>query len=144
MSITTIREILGTRPLLSVTPKTVVRDVAKVMTEGHVGAVAVLEGGELGGILTERDIVFRCVGSGHSVDEVTAGEIMTRKPLTVEIDDAVSDALAKKIGGPFRHLPVMDKGTVVGILSYRDIPAEHVMLFERYREMKSARADGGA
>lgn len=139
MSTTTIRDILGARPLLSVTPQTILRDVATVMAEHTVGAVTVLKGADLAGILTERDIVFRCVASGGSVDEMTAVEVMTAEPLTVGIDDALSDALAQKIGGPFRHLPVMDDGVPVGILSYRDIPAEYVMLFERFREMTSAR-----
>lgn len=111
------------------------------MAENGTGAVAVVEGERLAGILTERDIVFRCVGCDLSVDEVTAAAVMTRQPVTVEIDDSISDALAKKLGGPFRHLPVMENEAVVGILSYRDIPAEYVMLFERYREMKSSKAD---
>ena len=143
MSTTTIREILGDRPLLSVGPETTLRDAAKKMSKNNVGAVAVTDDGRLAGILTERDIVFRCVGCGLSVDEMTTAEVMTRDPVSVGIDDAISDALAKRIGGPFRHLPVVEHGKVVGVLSYRDMPAEYVMLFERFREMSSARADGG-
>lgn len=142
MSMTTIREILGSRPLFSVGPQTTLRDAAIEMSKNVVGAVAVTDDGTLAGILTERDIVFRCIGCGFSVDKMTAAEVMTRDPVSVEIDDAISDALAMKIGGPFRHLPVVEQGKVVGVLSYRDIPAEYAMLFERFREMKSARADG--
>jgi predicted transcriptional regulator len=60
----------------------------------------------------------------------------------VNVDDAISDALAAHLGDWFRHLPVMDNGKVVGLLSYRDIPAEYVMMFERFREMSAAKADG--
>ena len=74
--------------------------------------------------------------------DTAVSEIMTREPTRVSIDDAISDALAAKLGDAFRHLPVMDGATVVGLLSYRDIPAEYVMLFERFREMSTSRADG--
>ncbi|MDJ0827979.1 MAG: CBS domain-containing protein [Rhodobacter sp.] len=65
----------------------------------------------------------------------------TREPVTVEIDDPISIALAAKLGDVFCHLPVMESGQVVGILSYRDIPPEFVTMFEHLREMRSARAD---
>lgn len=141
MSTTTIRKILGGRPLHSISPAVSVRDAAKVMADKAVGAVAVLDGTALAGILTERDIVFRCVGAGLPVEATSAAEVMTREPVTVEVDDAISDALAAKLGDAFRHLPVMENGHVVGLLSYRDIPPEYVMMFEHFREMSSARAD---
>jgi len=144
MSTATIRDILGDRALYSVAPGTLLRDVAKLMARHHVGAVAVLTDGALEGILSERDIVFRGLAQGLAVDEATAQDVMTAGPVTVEIDDAISDALMAKLGEAFRHLPVMDGGHIVGLLSYRDIPAEYVMMFERFREMSSSRADEGA
>lgn len=113
------------------------------MAEHAVGAVAVLADEDLVGILTERDIVFRAIAQGLAVHETAAAAVMTSDPVTVEIDDAISDALAAKLGDAFRHLPVMENGRVVGLLSYRDIPPEYVMMFEHFREMASSRADGG-
>jgi CBS domain-containing protein len=102
-----------------------------------------VDGGALVGILTERDIVFRAVAAGLTLDTAPVTEAMTHDPVTVTLDDAISDALAAKLGDAFRHLPVMDAGQVVGLLSYRDIPPEYLMMYERFREMSSSRADSG-
>jgi len=143
VSITTIREILGGRRLHSISPIETLREAAKLLAENRVGALAVVRDDALAGILSERDIVFRGVACGLSAEEATVADVMTKDPVTVDIDDAISDALATKLGDVFRHLPVMDAGHVVGLLSYRDIPPEYLMMFERFREMSSARADDG-
>ena len=144
MSTTTLRALLANRTVHTVAPDVSLRDVARKMADHRVGAVAVVAEGTLKGILTERDIVFRGVAQGLASDSATAEDVMTRDPVTVDIDDAISDALAAKLGDAFRHLPVMENGALVGILSFRDIPAEYVMMFERFREMSSAHADDGA
>lgn len=144
MSIATIRKLLGSRQLHSIGPDNSIKDAAEEMLRHKVGAVVVVDGGDLVGVLTERDIVFRCVAAGQSPDVAVAAEIMTRDPVTVSIDDPISEALAARIGNAFRHLPVMDGTKVVGLLSYRDIPAEYAMMFERFSEMASAHADDGA
>lgn len=138
---TTLRKILAGRTLYSVTPDATLRAAAGVMAEARVGALAVLEGAALVGILSERDIVFRGVAQGLHSDDTPVRAVMTTDPVTVGVDDAVSNALAARLGDAFRHLPVMEGDRVVGLLSYRDIPAEYVMMFERFREMHGARAD---
>ena len=144
MSTTTIREILEGRQLLRIAPSGTVEEAARLMADHGVGAVAVVDEGNLVGILTERDVVFRVVARGLAAAETTVNAIMTPGPVSVDIDDAISDALAVKLGDRFRHLPVMDGSAVVGLLSYRDIPPEYVMMFEHFREMSSSRADTGA
>jgi len=134
-----IAEILAGRPLFSISRETSIREAARVMMENSVGAVAVIDRGKLAGILTERDIVFRGVARNLSMDDGTAGDIMTPDPVTVESKDAVSDALAVKLGDRFRHLPVIEDDKVVGIISFKDIPAEYVMMFERFRELSALR-----
>ncbi|MEX5728926.1 CBS domain-containing protein [Rhodovulum iodosum] len=141
MSTTTIRKILATRPLHRVGPDTTLPDIARLMAEHHVGAVVVMQDVRLVGIVSERDIVFRAVAGDMPVDTTTAEEIMTRDPVTVDVDAPISEALEARLGIEFRHLPVIEDGNVAGLLSYRDIPAEYLMLFERFREMSSARAD---
>ncbi|MEQ9694961.1 CBS domain-containing protein [Shimia sp. SDUM112013] len=143
MSTKSIRALLGNRPVFTVTQDTVLREVARLMADKKVGAVVVVDGGTLVGIVSERDIVFRGVGQGLASDTATAAQVMTPDPVTVDMDDAISDALAAKLGDKFRHLPVMDQGKVAGVLSYREIPAEYIMLFERFREMSTAHADDG-
>lgn len=142
MTIKSIGEILDGRPLHSISAHACIRDAAKMMADKSVGALAVIDDDILSGIVTERDIVFRGVGQNLSMDVATVGDIMTRDPITVRSEDPLSDALAVKLGDRFRHLPVTDSERVVGIISYRDIPAEYVMMFERFREMSSARATG--
>ena len=141
MTTTTLRKILNGRPLHRIPPHASLEEAAKMMSKNAVGALAVLDDDTLLGILTERDIVFRGVARGLSMTETPVRTIMTDDPVTVEIDDAISDALARKLGDAFRHLPVMEAGRVVGLLSFRDIPPEYVMMFERFREMTSSRAD---
>lgn len=137
----TIRDILGDRRLFTVSPDTPLRDVARDMSQNKVGAVVVVEYGHLVGILSERDIVFRAAAEGLPMAETTAREIMTPDPVTIDIGNALSQALLARLGDQFRHLPVTEDGVPVGVLSYRDIPAEYVMLFERFREMTTSRAD---
>ncbi len=140
----TIREVVAHRRLHCIGPQSSVRDAAKLMANHNVGAVVVIENDSLAGILTERDIIFRVVGCDLSVDATKTADVMTTEPVTVEIEEPISKALATKLGNAFRHLPVMDNGKVVGLLSYRDMPAEYVMMFERFREMSSSRADGNS
>jgi CBS domain-containing protein len=94
-------------------------DAARKMADRGVGAVVVLEGGALAGILTERDIL-RAVAAGLT-QEATVGERMTRHPETVESSESTDQAAALMIHGGFRHLPVVDGGDVKGILSIRDL-----------------------
>lgn len=94
-------------------------DAAKKMADRGVGAVIVLDGGRLAGILTERD-VLKAVAAGVA-DQTTVGERMTRHPETVESDETTDQAAALMIHGGFRHLPVVDGGEIKGILSIRDL-----------------------
>jgi CBS domain-containing protein len=107
------------RDLLTVEPELPVTEVAKRMVAKDVGAVLVYEGGKLCGILTERD-VLRAVADG--IDERTlVRDRMTPNPETLDADDTTDHAAVLMIHGGFRHLPVMEAGEVVGVLSIRDL-----------------------
>ena len=107
------------RNLLSVEPDEKVAEVAQRMVERNIGAVLVLDGGRLLGIMTERDII-RAVARGLHGDAVVA-EYMTKHPETIEPDDTTRHAAVLMIHGGFRHLPVVERDEVVGILSIRDL-----------------------
>ena len=107
------------RDLLTVSPETGLGEAAKRMTARGVGAVLVVEGERLAGILTERD-VLRAVAAEATAGAVV-GEWMTRHPETIEPDDSTDHAAALMIHGGFRHLPVVDGARTVGILSIRDL-----------------------
>ena len=141
MGIETIRSLLGDRQLRGVTPDRPIAAAARAMARHGVGALAVVEHGRLIGVLSERDIVWRAVAENLPLDTTEVRQIMTPDPVTISIDDAISDSLAAQLGRGFRHLPVMDGDMVVGLLSYRDIPAEYAAMFERFQSMSKARAD---
>jgi CBS domain-containing protein len=107
------------RDLLTVDPGDAVTDVAKRMVAKDVGAVLVYEGGRLCGILTERD-VLRAVADGID-DGTLVRDRMTPNPETLDADDTTEHAAVLMIHGGFRHLPVMEGGEVVGVLSIRDL-----------------------
>jgi CBS domain-containing protein len=105
--------------LLTVEPDAPLTEAVRSMDDRRVGAVLVLERERLVGVFTERD-VLRAVAQGLT-PEATVGEWMTRGPETIESDDTAEHAAVLMIHGGFRHLPVVDEGKVVGILSIRDL-----------------------
>jgi len=105
--------------LLTVDPSAQVTEVAKRMVAKDVGAVLVFEEGAICGILTERD-VLRAVADG--IDDATlVRDRMTPNPETLDADDTMEHAAVLMIHGGFRHLPVVEQGEVVGVLSIRDL-----------------------
>ena len=107
------------RDLLSVSPGDSLTEVAQRMVDRDVGAVLVMDGSELAGILTERD-VLRAVAAGIE-DKTVVSEWMTRDPDTMAPDDTTQQAAVLMIHGGFRHLPLMEGSDVVGMLSIRDL-----------------------
>jgi CBS domain-containing protein len=105
--------------LLTVSAEDRLGEAAKRMVARGVGAVLVMEGERLEGILTERDLM-RAVATGYS-DDARVRDWMTRHPETVEASDATDHAASLMIHGGFRHLPVVDQGRVAGIISIRDL-----------------------
>jgi len=107
------------RNLLTTEPGARLVDAAKSMAARGVGAVIVLEGERLAGILTERDMLG-AVADGYG-DDAKVSDWMTAHPETIEVDDSTSHAAALMIHGGFRHLPVLEGGRLAGILSIRDL-----------------------
>jgi CBS domain-containing protein len=107
------------RNVLSVAPDATLSAAAQKMSGGRVGAVVVLDGQKLRGILTERD-VLRAVAEGR-VDGSRVDEWMTRDPDTIEPSESTDIAATLMIHGGFRHLPVVQDESVIGIISIRDL-----------------------
>ncbi len=108
-----------TRGVFTVERGLPLREAAARMVARSVGAAIVLDGERLLGILTERD-VLRAVGADRD-KSATVEDCMTKHPETVEPSDTTDQAAALMIHGGFRHLPVVDGGKVVGIVSIRDL-----------------------
>src|ERR671921_141066 len=107
------------RDLLTVSPNDPLSEVAQRMVARDVGAVLVLDGSSLSGILTERD-VLRAVAAGIE-EQTVVSDWMTRDPETMSPDDTTQHAAVLMIHGGFRHLPLMEGSDVVGMLSIRDL-----------------------
>jgi CBS domain-containing protein len=107
------------RDVLSVLQDTTLAAAAQRMSGGRVGAVVVLDGTRLAGILTERD-VLRAVGEGR-VEGSTVAAWTTGDPETIEPSESTDMAATLMIHGGFRHLPVVEGGNVIGIVSIRDL-----------------------
>jgi CBS domain-containing protein len=107
------------RDLLSAGADLPLSEAAERMCAKDVGAMLVLDGERLVGILTERD-VLRAVGEGAG-EGATVGDWMTRNPETIDPDETTKHAAILMIHGGFRHLPVTEGEQVVGMLSIRDL-----------------------
>src|SRR4051812_49433973 len=105
--------------LLTVEATTPLDAAAARMCDRSVGAILVLTGDSVSGILTERD-VLRAVATG-GVEGTNVAAWMTRDPETVDADESTRQAASIMIHGGFRHLPVLDGGKPVGIVSIRDL-----------------------
>jgi CBS domain-containing protein len=108
-----------TRELLTVEAATPLQAAAERMCDRNVGAILVLNGDALSGILTERD-VLRAVAQGE-VEGTSVAAWMTRDPETVTVEEAGRAAATAMVRGGFRHLPVLEDGRPVGIVSIRDL-----------------------
>jgi CBS domain-containing protein len=104
--------------LLVAAPGDTLTDAAHRMADRRVGAILVVEGDHLAGILTERD-VLRAAGRGSV--EGTVAQWMTADPDTVPPDATIGMAAAMMVHGGYRHVPVVDGGKLVGIVSIRDL-----------------------
>ena len=108
-----------TRDLVTVAPDELLGSAAVRMAERKVGAALILDGNRLIGILSERDVLRAVAAGGAESAPVSAW--MTANPETIESDDSLDQAAVLMIHGGFRHLPVVDGGRAVGILSIRDL-----------------------
>lgn len=109
------------RDMITAAETTPVKELVRLMSERRIGAIPILQGETLIGIVSERDIVRRLVYENISVDKVTAADIMTRDVTSVDIKDDPATIYNTLCSIPFRHLPILDKGKLVGIATEKDI-----------------------
>jgi CBS domain-containing protein len=115
----TVREVMN-ESLYTVSPSTTVGEAVALMAQHRVGSMLVMEGTKLDGIFTERDTV-RAISQSHDAPSHAVSSWMTREPVTVGPDVPVEEALRTMLDKGFRHLPVVQDGDVIGIVSIRDL-----------------------
>ena len=115
-----VRDMMEQKKLLMVAPDMSVSAAAKLMTKSKVSAVMVLENDNLIGIFTERDAVSRVIAVDRNVLTTLLSEVMTRSPKTITPDRTFGYALLLMSENDFRHVPVVDNGRVVGMVSARN------------------------
>ena len=107
--------------LWHVRPDDTVFSALQLLAKYEIGALVVMEGGRLVGIVSERDYTRKVALQGRNSKETPVSEIMTREVTTVTPATRSNDCMALMSEGKFRHLPVVDGGTVLGMISIRDI-----------------------
>lgn len=118
-----VKDLLGSkeRNVYSITPDATVYDALKLMAEKEIGALVVLEGEKMVGILSERDYARKVILSGKNSEETLVREIMTSDVKYVGPDEKVKHCLSIMTKKHFRHLPVLEEDKVVGVLSIGDV-----------------------
>src|SRR5215469_5585450 len=123
-----LARILASRPreLWSVGPKDSVMTALRMMADKDIGFVVVMEQGGLVGVLSERDCARRVLLAGKSPEATAVADIMIRQVVTVDISYAFADCLRLMHQHRIRHLPVVDHGKVIAVVSIRDLLSESV------------------
>ncbi len=114
-----VRNIMQPEKVLMAAPQALVSKAAELMAAKNVGAIMVVEGDQLVGIFTERDVVFRVVAQGLDVRTTRLADVMTLAPHTVDSEKPFGYALLVMHQRGFRHLPVVQNGKLIGIISAR-------------------------
>lgn len=141
-----VKYVMENDRLLTAPPQSTVQAASRLMAARQAGAVLVMEAGQLLGIFTERDVVFRVIAQGRSARTTRLAEVMTPDPVTIGPDVRFGRALRIMQQRSFRHLPVLDRGRVVGIVAARlalDPELEDFVCEVRRRELFGDPGPGG-
>jgi CBS domain-containing protein len=121
--------------VVSIEPTATLAAAAKLLSTHRIGAVVIPgAGGRLAGILSERDIVRAISEHGAAALDVPVAQVMTRNVMTCGEDDSIADIMEQMTSGKFRHLPVLNNGKLVGVVSIGDVVKQRVGEIERETE----------
>ena len=115
-----IREIIGKRRPITAEENMSVAEAARIMNEGRVGAILVTRKEKLIGIFTERDALTRVLAVGRDPLHTRLSQVMTARPDTMPPDKPFGHALIRMYEHGYRHMPIVDNGRPVGVVSMRD------------------------
>jgi CBS domain-containing protein len=133
----TVKAILAAKggDVVSIEPTADLAAAAKLLTSRRIGAVVILgAGGRLAGILSERDIVRALAERGAAALLLPVGQVMTRNVATCAESDTIPTIMERMTAGKFRHLPVVEKDRLIGLVSIGDVVKSRVEQIERESE----------
>jgi CBS domain-containing protein len=119
-----VRECLKRDEALRGKANETVQALARRMAEACCSSILICDGERLRGIFTERDLLVRVVAAGLDPSRTPVGEVMTADPDTIDGSAPVVEAIRRMDECSYRHMPVVDGGRVVGVVSWRDLPFE--------------------
>jgi CBS domain-containing protein len=129
----------------AVRPTATIAEVVALLSSKRFGAVPVRDAtDQLLGIVSERDIVHSLANNGATTLEMTAGQLMTRALTTATPSTTVNEAMSMMTAGRFRHLPVLDQGRLVGIISIGDVVKSRILQQEHEVDSLKAYVAGAA
>jgi CBS domain-containing protein len=119
----TVKTILQTKDtgILSIAPGATVLAAITLMSEKNIGALPVLDGEKLVGILSERDYARKVILKGRSSDDTLVRDIMTEHVLSVSLENTHEECMALMSAKHLRHLPVLENGQIIGVISIGDV-----------------------
>jgi len=116
------------RHVVTAAPTATIAEVAQILSDKRIGAALVQDSAnQLLGIVSERDIVRSLAANGVRTLEMTAGQLMTRALRTASPHTTVAEAMHEMTIGRFRHMPVIDRGALVGVISIGDVVKARIM-----------------
>jgi len=129
--------------VVSITSTADLAAASKLLKKCQIGVLIVLgEDERLVGILSERDIVHAMAEGGDAVRQLPVSQVMTPKVLTCDVDDSISSVIERMTQGKFRHMPILDKGRLAGIVSNRDLLKWHLeTIREHMRQLETSFAE---
>ena len=124
----TVRDMIRRKgkDIFTIAPEATVLEAIRLMAQHNIGALLVMTGGNVDGILSERDCIRRVELEGRSATDTQVGEIMTSKVINIDVAQPLEECMAIMLEKNIRHLPVYDGTKLLGLLSVRDVLKEVV------------------
>ena len=121
MNVATLIESRASSDIISITVDHKVRDAVRLLAEKRIGAVPVMSEGNVAGIFSERDVIYRLAEEGDACLDQQVGMVMTSPAITIDVQTPILKALSLMTKRRIRHLPVMDGSTMCGFISIGDL-----------------------
>lgn len=136
-----VKDIMSTELVRHLGPRQTVGDAIQIMDLHNVGCVVVMERGALVGMFTERDLVRRVLARGLDPEETLLFEVMTRDPDAISPGDSVDEVIRRMDEFGYRHMPVVERGVVLGLVSLRDCSIDDLAAMAHELEDRRAIAE---